>query len=50
MYKVAEAIKQLHDKKIVHLNMNLMNIVVDESQRNFKFMDYGCCTYVKVGG
>ncbi len=41
--EIMSAINSLHERRIVHLDINLSNIVIDESMKSFRFIDYGCC-------
>ncbi len=40
---IVSALNSLHERRIVHLDIKLMNIVIDEDMKSFKFIDYGCC-------
>ena len=41
MKQITKAVLALHNHKIVHLDINLSNIVIDRSRQNFKLIDYG---------
>ena len=41
--EIIGALNSLHEKRILHLDIKLSNIVIDESMKRFKFIDYGCC-------
>jgi serine/threonine protein kinase len=41
--EIASALGKLHDNRIIYLDIKLSNIVIDESMKSFRFIDYGCC-------
>ncbi len=41
--EIIGVLNSLHEKKILHLDIKPSNIVIDESMKSFKFIDYGCC-------
>lgn len=43
MEEIVSALQQLHKNKIIHLDIKLKNIVIDETMKSFRFIDYGCC-------
>ncbi len=37
------ALHELHKHNIIHLDIKLENIVINETMKSFRFIDYGCC-------
>ena len=41
--KTVTALDTLHDSGLIHLDIKLNNMIVDETFTIFKFIDYGIC-------
>ncbi len=48
IYQVVEALKELHDNRIVCLDINLKNIIIDETIKDFRFIHYGVTYKIKT--